>query len=170
MAHALLRHIADTGATPAKLTVEWLRNGTVTYQSILNDVQSHAVNEILDVLKKSDMEEKVVSWAKTKYASEVAALSKVEAGLHFQSLKTTEKKLREFEMDGVAKKMSTDAPRVWDLLDCLLSADTQLSVRRERRKVPKGSRNREQEYFSCTRFGTSYYILPLVDAQRDLDL
>ncbi|KAG6808473.1 hypothetical protein H0H92_004012 [Tricholoma furcatifolium] len=178
---ALLKHIADSGVTPGELAVELLHSNIVTYEYIFTNLSSPAVHELLNTLQNnSNTKSTLLSYAHTimkeTYASEIQSLSKREAGFHFDTLKTTEKKLREFDMEGTARKISEGASLVWDLLDRLFLADLHLSTRRDRRKSQRElkktgddtQRVQEQPENSDDEYWTFYdESVPLVDEGDD---
>ncbi|KAG6848383.1 hypothetical protein H0H93_000710 [Arthromyces matolae] len=97
------------------------------------------LDEILDILAKHPSTSKQLSkWAHAvttrTYMSEIATLSRQENGLHYLASGITEEKLQSFEIENISEVMSKTAPGVWELFSRLLTADTQLQSRRERRR------------------------------------
>ena len=84
----------------------------------------------------------VMKWAHrmtiATYVSEVAQLVHRASGFHFTAKKTTAERLREFNIDEIASRMSILAPNLWSLFDLLLAADPKINYKRGWRsgKVP----------------------------------
>ena len=103
---------------------------------------SYEVEGILELLNNHSKAGKIVSrWAHGKmmgtYASEVTQLVQRANGFHFTAKKTTAERLREFDIDNLASKMSVLAPSLWGLLGALLAADPKSNYKREKRSAVK---------------------------------
>lgn len=97
---------------------------------------SYEVEGILEFLNSHSKAGKILSrWAHGKimgtYVSEVAQLVQRANGFHFTAKKTTAERLREFDIDELASKMSVLAPYLWTLLGALLAADPKTNYKRE---------------------------------------
>jgi hypothetical protein len=106
--------------------------------------QIEHVHELLDVLlAHPSTHTKTSDWARAlmvkTYMSEVASLSGQEHGLHYIVGGITEEKLRSFDINTVGQTMSAGAPCLWELIGCLLAADADLKLRRDkwRKQVAK---------------------------------
>ncbi|KAH7924642.1 hypothetical protein BV22DRAFT_1129691 [Leucogyrophana mollusca] len=69
---------------------------------------------------------KLLDWAsdavKEECAGEIRELVKVESGWHFSALHAKSEQIENFRIEEMALKIEADAPRLWALLDVLLSA------------------------------------------------
>ena len=97
---------------------------------------SFEVEGILEYLIGHSKAGDIVSrWARVRtmatLGSEVANLVQRANGLHFTAKKTTAERLREFDIDVLASKMSTLAPNLWSLFGSLLTADPTINYKRE---------------------------------------
>lgn len=64
------------------------------------------------------------------YAQEILALSNIHTGLQFRASKASAAQVATFNLNDIRAKMCQCAPKLWDLLDSLLSADPNTLERR----------------------------------------
>ncbi|KAF8991929.1 hypothetical protein BDQ17DRAFT_1332586 [Cyathus striatus] len=86
------------------------------------------ITEVLEQLDSSALTSNVVkAWTKQQalhcYRSQITILTNKATGFHFTARKTTESKIREFEINETAEQFRLLAPDVWDLIKSLLSSD-----------------------------------------------
>jgi len=90
------------------------------------DFEKPNLHKILTFLYEHDTE-LVTEWANQLTTSvllvEMSQLASKDVGFHFQAKKTTESKLKEFNIQEMATTMQRVGPAVWKLFSMLLEAD-----------------------------------------------
>jgi hypothetical protein len=100
------------------------------------DLQQN-MHKILNFLydHDSNLQKLVVEWANQIttgiLVAEMSHLASKDAGFHFQANKTTESKLKEFNIPEMAMTMQHAGPVVWKLFSKLLEADPNVNYKRD---------------------------------------
>jgi hypothetical protein len=92
------------------------------------------LNVLLTFLYEKD-KKLVTEWANQLTTSvlqvEMSQLASKDTGFHFQAKKTTESKLKEFNIQEMATTMQRVGPTVWRLFSMLLEADPNVNYKRD---------------------------------------
>jgi len=137
MLDLFLSHIADLGTTLADVVIMAVSSGDTgdSHPAAMHHVFLR-IEDLLETLHGHELiHKKVSAWAHTvtkrTYVTEIHLLTRPDASLHYIARGITENKLREFDIDDITEWMSTNAPRVWNLLDGLLTADPHLQHKQD---------------------------------------
>ncbi|KAH9911456.1 uncharacterized protein B0H18DRAFT_1128681 [Fomitopsis serialis] len=149
-----LRNILDafqeSGVTVSDFIVSVLCSRDDVVDEAIENIGNNLVNILLVFHENprvhDSMSASIHRLAKTMYMSELASVSKKEAGMHFNAHWATEADLEGFELVGLVEKLTSLAPHVCDLVDGLLSADPVLTRRRHKRRRKRcRAKRRERE-------------------------
>lgn len=79
---------------------------------------------------------KMTDWAELHchqiYYAEIQKMSSISTGLHCNTSQVTPSYFKDFKIENLADKMLLSAPRFWNLLDTVLSADAELQSKKTR--------------------------------------
>ncbi|KZT73985.1 hypothetical protein DAEQUDRAFT_761453 [Daedalea quercina L-15889] len=131
---AILDTFAQAEVTIPRFVVSVLQSNQLTCQEatdgIVRDIDQllHGLCEHACV--RQSLHECIHRLVKAMYMDELRAVSKKDAGMHFNARRATAGDLEDFDVVKLSERIDTLAPHVSDLFDSLLDADPVLAQRR----------------------------------------
>ncbi|KAJ8519093.1 hypothetical protein ONZ45_g3922 [Pleurotus djamor] len=143
--------------TPLNVVKSLLLNDDGEARELLDNL----AEPLLKVMEGRVAQAKLVAWAGPymlrTYKEEVSGISSQRAGFHFGASKTTEEKIRGYQLGEAIQQVSNGAPQLWNLLSTLLSSDEEvvsqrktLARRRRRKRAKKRRQSRKEGGGSAT--------------------
>src|SRR5215471_11242255 len=132
---SILTKLDTYSSTPAELILSLLQSPDHVDHDAVHDIH-HNTNQILESLAKNPgTSEESLRWAyeTTKKTCElqICKLAEKHSGQQFSARHATAENLKDFDIHTLAEQMRTTAPHVWQLLDALLSVDTNSKAQRD---------------------------------------
>lgn len=73
----------------------------------------------------------------TRLKSQIQKLSRAENGFHFNASAITAEKMKDLNIEKISEGIQKHAPDVWELVGCLLEADSGVTHRREKARAKR---------------------------------
>jgi hypothetical protein len=112
------------GISPSSFIINLFTDKQYLKHPFLSDLSSHSV-DLCNLLKKA-ADKETTDWAtnlaQERYTKEVQNMVEESPEWRFSALHASSRKVEEFKIDDMAKKIENMAPALWNLLGDLLSA------------------------------------------------